>query len=94
MGFLGSSLGCFIGGAIATLTKGDSSGLFFGVIIYIFCTIWQIWISTKRMHDFNWSGWWAFGFLIPIFNIVLVIMCFGRKGTPGSNRFGKRESGK
>ncbi|MDO5638574.1 MAG: DUF805 domain-containing protein [Neisseria sp.] len=44
-------------------------------------------VTVRRLHDINFSGWWALLSVVPMLNLVLyVFACIN--GTRGSNRFG------
>jgi uncharacterized membrane protein YhaH (DUF805 family) len=58
------------------------AGIFF--IIYFF----QVFFVThRRLHDLNASGWWQLITFIP-FGQLLVIAFIFFKGTPGPNKYG------
>ena len=43
---------------------------------------------VRRLHDLDRSGLYAFGLLVPLYNIYLGIILLFQKGTTGANRFG------
>lgn len=44
-------------------------------------------VMVRRLHDINFSGWWALLSFIPIINIAfIVLVCLN--STEGDNRFG------
>ena len=45
-------------------------------------------VTVRRLHDTDRSGWWYFLFLIPLVGIIILIIWFCQRGTPGRNRFG------
>jgi uncharacterized membrane protein YhaH (DUF805 family) len=55
---------------------------------YLFFGVALSGVGARRLHDTNRSGWWQLLMLTGIGGIALVIW-WGRKGTPGSNRFGE-----
>ena len=58
---------------VLALTLGFVIGLFFVV---------------RRFHDLDRSGLYAFGLLVPLYNLYLGIILLFKKGTAGENRFG------
>ena len=62
-------------------------------ILSIVASIFGIWTSLalyiKRWHDLDKSGWWILLIFIPIINLLVFIYLSIKKGTEGSNRFGK-----
>jgi uncharacterized membrane protein YhaH (DUF805 family) len=55
---------------------------------YLFFGVALSGVGARRLHDTNRSGWWQLLMLTGIGGIALVIW-WGRKGTPDSNRFGE-----
>lgn len=45
-------------------------------------------MTTKRLHDWDKSGWMQLIFLIPIVGLIFWIVLFFVKGTPGANKYG------
>ena len=46
-------------------------------------------ISVKRIHDFNWSGWWVLLHFLPGAGSLALVAVLGcAPGTHGPNRFG------
>ncbi len=45
-------------------------------------------VAVRRLHDVDRSGWWYWIALVPLIGIILLIVWFASKGTPGPNRFG------
>lgn len=41
-------------------------------------------LSIRRLHDFDYNGWWALTVLMPL--VTLLFLCI--PGSKGSNRFG------
>jgi uncharacterized membrane protein YhaH (DUF805 family) len=46
-----------------------------------------IFVSTRRLHDVNRSGWWQL-IAVTIIGLIPLIFWFCSKGTTGDNRFG------
>jgi len=44
-------------------------------------------ITVRRLHDSNLNGAWAFLYLIPFANLLLLIFAL-RRSTPGENAYG------
>ncbi len=45
-------------------------------------------VGARRLHDIDRSGWWLLLSLVPLVGIIVLIVWFCTKGTPGTNRFG------
>ena len=63
----------------------DVVGIIMGILGF---WIW-IAITTKRYHDFGWSGFnflWSF---VPMVNSILFLVLIFRKGTDGPNEYGE-----
>jgi len=45
-------------------------------------------VGVRRLHDTDRSGWWLLLFLVPLVGMIVLIVWFVRRGTPGANRFG------
>lgn len=57
-----------------------------GILVALpLCFLIYVFLVIKRLHDFNFSGWWCLLFGWPLINIVLCII----PGTKGVNQFGK-----
>lgn len=52
-------------------------------ILYIFFIIQTI----KRLHDLNFSGWWALLVLVPVVNLFAGAWTLVKKGTTGKNKY-------
>ena len=46
-------------------------------------------VAVRRLHDTDRSGWWYWIGLVPLIGLILLIVWFASKGTPGQNRFGE-----
>jgi len=70
--------------------SGDSNS-YYGVITTIIGLIYfitTIFVSIKRSHDLNWSGWYVLLMFVPIADLVVSIYWAFIKGTVGPNRYG------
>lgn len=66
--------------------EGDPLVTVLGIITLVAMSIFWILITVRRLHDFNWSGWWATAvILIPLLELMLLL----RPGTKGSNKYGR-----
>lgn len=45
-------------------------------------------VGIRRLHDIDKSGWWTLILFVPLVGIILLIVWYCTKGTPGANRFG------
>lgn len=74
-----------------------------GIIFCILGIIYCVYIFIKRINDFDFSGWYAIGFIILfifsldykpfglyllLFLFIIIILLHFKKGNPGANRFG------
>jgi uncharacterized membrane protein YhaH (DUF805 family) len=50
-------------------------------------------IMVRRLHDIDASGWWLLLGLIPLVGVVVLIVWFCFRSTPGYNRFGPNPFG-
>jgi len=80
----------WLGGIVASIVdsavlgdRGILSSIFgLGVLLP------SIAVTVRRLHDTDRSGWWYFLSLIPLVGIIILIVWFCGRGTPGRNRFG------
>jgi uncharacterized membrane protein YhaH (DUF805 family) len=45
-------------------------------------------VAIRRLHDTDRSGWWYLLWFIPLVGIIILIIWWIQRGTPGDNRFG------
>ncbi len=45
-------------------------------------------VGARRLHDADRSGWWLLLGFVPLIGIVVLLIWFAQRGTPGTNRFG------
>ena len=45
-------------------------------------------VGARRLHDIDRTGWWLLIGFIPLIGLIVLIVFFASKGTPGPNRFG------
>ena len=74
------------------------------ILVAILCAVLAIPVSVRRLHDFDFSGWWYLAFFLPSFipdapirsvaSIALLLILGGIDGTCGSNRFGPDPKGR
>jgi uncharacterized membrane protein YhaH (DUF805 family) len=62
--------------------------LLVGVLPWMLVIILMIFLTIRRFHDLNESGWSIFLYLVPFYNIYLQFKLFLVKGTSGPNKFG------
>ena len=58
------------------------------VIIFILSVIQVFFVTHRRLHDLNASGWWQLITFIPLGQILMIGFIFF-KGTEGANRYGE-----
>lgn len=56
-------------------------------IIFILSVIQVFFVTHRRLHDLNASGWWQLVTFIPFGQILMIGFVFF-KGTEGSNKYG------
>lgn len=45
-------------------------------------------LLVRRLHDQDWSGWWALGFCLPYIGVGFILYFMAQPGTWGPNRYG------
>lgn len=45
-------------------------------------------VGARRLHDIDRTGWWLLIGFIPLIGLIVLLVFFTKKGTPGPNRFG------
>jgi uncharacterized membrane protein YhaH (DUF805 family) len=45
-------------------------------------------VAVRRLHDTGRSGWWLLIFLVPLIGLILLLVWFAARGTPGTNAHG------
>jgi uncharacterized membrane protein YhaH (DUF805 family) len=81
--FLVTSAGSIVDAAIF---QSSSPGLF-APLISLGLLLPDIAVSVRRLHDTDRSGLWLL-IWFTLIGIIVLIVWFCRKGTPGANRFG------
>lgn len=83
------TLNCFIISFILNLILGFISGTL-SIIVYLALLLPSLGIFVRRLHDANFSGWWALTLLIPIpFLWIIILIIVGcLPGTKGENKYG------
>lgn len=59
----------------------------FGMIVIALYRVQSFFVTHRRLHDMNASGWWQLLGFIPFCSLVMIIICTFVKGTKGPNRF-------
>ncbi|MDY2739138.1 MAG: DUF805 domain-containing protein [Acidaminococcus sp.] len=62
--------------------------IFFGAILTIAVSIYQIMFTVRRAHDLGRSGWYLLWGIVPLVNIYIAIRISFIEGEKGPNRFG------
>lgn len=60
------------------------------IFVSVIASVLGIIICTRRLNDFNASGWWMLIFFVPIVMPVMLLLMLFMPGTRGENRFGPR----
>ena len=72
---------------LANIVMGMIAGFVF-TPLFVLYVIQEFFLTHRRLHDLNASGWWQLILLIPFWQFILIGLLFF-KGTDGPNRFGK-----
>lgn len=67
---------------------GDGLGAVLFWIAYVAVMVVGFIFAVRRLHDLNWSGWWAVAMIVPLVNIVIAIPLLFFRGTKGANKYG------
>ena len=85
---------CNIAEKIFNFFSNNSFALLLIVILWGFLTVILIlsviqvfFVTHRRLHDLNASGWWQLITIIPLGQILMICFIFF-KGTKGSNKYG------
>jgi len=70
------------------ISKLGDSGRAISLIIYILYLLIGAFVTVRRLHDIEKSGWYYWLFYVPFVNIVLFLMLLFQKGTIGTNKYG------
>lgn len=61
--------------------------LFIGLAVLILSITQVFFVTHRRLHDLNASGWWQLITFIPFGQLLMIAFIFF-KGTPGPNKYG------
>ena len=75
-----------IGGEILDAITGGAGLINVAVALGLFLP--ALSVAVRRLHDLDRSGWWYLIILIPLIGLIVLIVWFVTRGTPGPNRFG------
>jgi uncharacterized membrane protein YhaH (DUF805 family) len=50
-------------------------------------------VGARRLHETHRAGWWQLLMFIPLLGIIILIVWWASRGTPGANRFGENPLG-
>lgn len=65
--------------------------LYFGLVLLLFPIIKSWAVAVRRIHDFNYSGWWLLLFAVPYIGpLVFFALFLFCPGTKAANRFGSQ----
>jgi len=82
-----SAIGSFLANSGDANTAFASLPVNFVVFVAsLFLIIPSTFVSIRRCHDVNYSGWYL---LIPFFNFYLLILMYFVRGTEGANNYGE-----
>ncbi len=88
--YMGPVYGLVCGFTVWMLSVGTDAGSIKGALFLLGLVIAypSLAVQTKRLHDFNYSGWWNLLSFIGVLNIGVFLACGIHKGTKGPNRYG------
>ena len=91
--FFGFLFSIIIAGA---LTNSVTIMMAIGIMMFVYLIITFVpfvTLTVRRLHDFNWSGWWYLLVFIPMGGAALIV--FGLiPGTEGENKYGPARNSK
>lgn len=61
-------------------------------LLYIILLSFNISMFARRLHDLNYSGWWALLEFIPFINFLLILYLFFKQGEQRANKYGPKPS--
>ncbi|WP_447973115.1 DUF805 domain-containing protein [Nitrospira sp. Kam-Ns4a] len=74
-------------GVLALDVVAGAEGVLAGLLML--AALWpSLAVQVKRLHDFDYSGWWLLASVIPLVGLGIFLACGIHKGTAGDNRFG------
>lgn len=78
-----------------TGTDFDSAkfGMPFLLLSLVASVAYSVAAGIKRLHDINESGWYILAAMVPLAGLVIALPMLFKKGTEGSNKYGKPVEG-
>ena len=77
---------------LSAINANPDVALIFFTPISLFVFWINLSLTTRRLHDIGYSGFWQLLYLVPILNLlaglVINLACFAEKGSKGSNKYG------
>ena len=61
-----------------------------GIYSFMYCLV----CSVKRLHDFNYNGWWILLYFVPFINVLFQLALISIPGIKSHNRFGQSKQKK
>lgn len=71
----------------ALLDDGTGSSALFVHLVILVHILPVLAVTARRLHDLNWSGWFALLNLVPVLGFVVLLLVLPR-GVRGPNRYG------
>lgn len=68
----------------------DAHGLEFQAQFFLFCFVMimlRLSLEARRFQDRGFSGYWYFGYLVPVLNLYLLLANSLKPGTPKANKY-------
>lgn len=81
-------LGMLLGTSAADAETGAGLAGMIGFIVSIIAAVVCAFAVVKRLHDIERPGAHFWMLLIPVYNIILLLILFFKKGTAGKNKYG------
>ena len=72
----------------------STGNLLIGLLMMVLCPVFILsiiqvfFVTHRRLHDLNTSGWWQLITFVPCGQLLMIGLIF-YKGTPGSNKYGE-----
>lgn len=67
---------------------GSTSGSAVGLIVGLVFLLPNLAVAVRRLHDTDRSGWWLLICLVPLIGLIVLLVFYCQRPTPGRNRFG------
>lgn len=76
---------------VGVSSSSDGAGVALSLIVmlaWIPCMVMMVLHCTRRLNDFNATGWWLLLYFVPFVGLLIGLALLFAPGTPGPNRHG------